>query len=94
LSTAPPGPRYNLAVAGPQTKTLQELTTALDASVIGSPAGFLTEDGPAPWLAGYGLVEMPTASYPARTEANVRGSDATLWFGTVETPGARATLRR
>src|SRR4051812_49390305 len=27
-----------------------------------------------------------------RTEANVRGSDAPLWFGSVGTPGARATL--
>jgi hypothetical protein len=27
-----------------------------------------------------------------RTEENVRDSDATIWFGSVETPGAKTTL--
>lgn len=57
-----------------------------------APKGWLTEDGPAPWLADYGLTECQTEGYPARTEANVRGSDATLWIGDPRTPGGRATL--
>jgi hypothetical protein len=40
----------------------------------------------------YGAVEMPTASYPARTAQNVKDSDATLWFGHTDSPGAKATL--
>jgi hypothetical protein len=57
------------------------------------PKGFLTEDGPRPEFAsGYGAVEMPTDSYPARTEENVRASDATLWFGETTTSGANATV--
>lgn len=57
------------------------------------PLGFLTEDGPHPDFAElYGAKEMPTAEYRARTEANVRDTAATLWFGSVESPGAKATL--
>ncbi len=58
-----------------------------------TPLGFLTEDGPRPDFADlYGAKEMKTADYRARTEQNVRGSDATLWFGSTDTPGAKATL--
>src|SRR4051812_7640047 len=65
-----------------------------------APRLFLTEDGPNPALAGYGLVECPdprndppppgsgparerweVSTYPPRTRANARGSDATLWIG-------------
>jgi hypothetical protein len=57
------------------------------------PKGFLTEDGPHPEFAeGYGAVEMPTDSYPARTEQNVQDSDATLWFGDTTTSSAQATV--
>jgi hypothetical protein len=35
---------------------------------------------------------MPTESYPERTSQNVRDSEATLWFGTTDSPGAKATL--
>jgi hypothetical protein len=57
------------------------------------PKGFRTEDGPHPeFAARYGAVEMPTASYAARTEQNVRDSDATVWFGETTTAGARATV--
>jgi hypothetical protein len=49
-------------------------------------------DVSAPWLAGFGLVECPEPGYKARTRANVRDSDATLWFGDVYTPGGAATL--
>lgn len=40
------------------------------------PKGKLTEDGPLP--AKYRLKEMPTKSYPKRTEQNVIDSDGTL----------------
>jgi Circularly permutated YpsA SLOG family len=52
-----------------------------------APLGWLTEDGPAPWLAGFGLVECPEPGYPARSRANVRDSDATLWFGSIDSRG-------
>lgn len=43
-----------------------------------APKGWLTEDGPAHWLADYGLVECPDPGYAARTHANVLRADATL----------------
>jgi hypothetical protein len=43
-----------------------------------APKGWLTEDGPAPWLADYGLREMPTTDYPSRTRKNVDEADALL----------------
>src|SRR5215217_4391793 len=57
------------------------------------PKGFLTEDGPRPEFAAlYGAVGLPTESYPARTVANVRDTDAILWFGDYHSHGGRATL--
>jgi hypothetical protein len=57
------------------------------------PLEFLTEDGPRREFAGlYGVREMPTPDYWARTEQNVRDSEGTLWFGTSDTPGGRATI--
>jgi len=57
------------------------------------PNGFLTEEGRRPELAElYGAQEMPSDSYPQRTEQNVRDSDGTLWFGTNDIPGAKTTL--
>ena len=35
---------------------------------------------------------MPTAAYPPRTRQNVRDSDATLWFGAIDSAGARTTI--
>jgi hypothetical protein len=58
------------------------------------PKGCLTENGPRPeYLELYGMAECETPGYPARTEANVRESDATLWFGSTESNGAKTTLR-
>jgi hypothetical protein len=54
------------------------------------PDGKRTE--PTPWLADYGLAECPEPGLPARTKANVRDSDATLWIGDWHTHGGRATL--
>src|SRR4051812_27916173 len=75
------------------------------ARAAGIPTGgwmtrwFLTEaadgrgDEPHPEFAALsGAREMPTDRYAARTEANARDSDATLWFGATDTSGARATL--
>jgi hypothetical protein len=49
-------------------------------------------DVAAPWLATWGLVECPELGYAARTRANVRDSDATLWLGDYHSAGGRATL--
>ena len=58
------------------------------------PLGFLTEDGPRPEFAElYGTMEVPRGGYPERTLANVRDSDATIWFDNPDRPGARTTLR-
>jgi hypothetical protein len=57
-----------------------------------APLGWRTEDGPAPWLADYGLVEMDSPGYPTRTRANVEASDGTLWMGDWHSPGGRTTL--
>jgi hypothetical protein len=83
-------------VSGGQTGADQGAWRAARASGLPTggmmPLGFLTEDGPPEFAELYGAKEMPTADYRARTEQNVRGSDATLWFGSVNTPGAKATL--
>jgi hypothetical protein len=57
-----------------------------------APKGFLTEDGPNPGLADFGLVECPVAGYPARTRLNVAAADAALWFGDPDSPGGKLTL--
>jgi hypothetical protein len=56
--------------------------------------GFKTEEGPCPDFAAlYGAVELASDDYADRTRANVRDSDATLWFGDPGSPGGRTTLR-
>jgi Circularly permutated YpsA SLOG family len=83
-------------VSGGQTGADQAGWRAAKASVIvtggGMPECFLTEVGP--WLRRYVRgVEMPGGGYPERTRANVRDSDATIWFGNPDSPGGRTTLR-
>lgn len=82
-------------VSGGQTGVDQAALRAARASRIPTggwaPLGWLTEDGPAPWLAEFGLAECETPGYPARTEANARDSDATLWLGTTDSRGYGAT---
>ena len=56
--------------------------------------GWRTEDGPAPWLADYGLVENDRADYWTRTVLNVVDSDGTVIFGDIESTGSRLTLRQ
>jgi hypothetical protein len=56
-----------------------------------APHTWETEDGLAPWLASFGLVEH-RGGYRDRTEANVRDADATLIFLSEPIgPGPRAT---
>lgn len=58
-----------------------------------APRGWKTLDGPAPWLADYGLIEH-VGDYAARTEANVRDSGATIRVARVwNSPGELCTLR-
>lgn len=61
-----------------------------------SPREWMTEFGPAPWLADFGLVECPKPTdktrdavegwlyrsicYAERTKANAQAADVTLWF--------------
>lgn len=53
--------------------------------------GWMTEAGPAAWLADFGLTESQEAGYPARTRANVRDSDGTVWFGSGDSTGFGCT---
>lgn len=65
-----------------------------------APRGWLTENGPAPWLALWGLKEHagagkrphPIADYAARTEANVRATNGTLIVGDRASPGTAKTI--
>ena len=59
-----------------------------------APRGWRTLDGPAPWLAEFGLREHARENYGSRTAANVRDSDATVRIArSFCTPGERCTLR-
>jgi hypothetical protein len=56
------------------------------------PKGFLTEAGPRPEFGeAFGALEIATDSYAARTRQNVRDSDATVWFGSIDSRGYKAT---
>ena len=52
-----------------------------------APKGWITEVGPAPWLAEYGLVEHSSSGYVARTHANAKDGEITIWFGSTNSPG-------
>ena len=58
------------------------------------PKGYVTESGPAPWLADYDVEEY-VQGYYRRTVANVKYSDATLILvkGDLTTKGTELTLR-
>jgi Circularly permutated YpsA SLOG family len=85
-------------VSGGQTGADQAGWRAARASGIATggwmPADFLTEAGLRPEFAEmFGALEILGGGYPERTRANVRDSDATIWFGNPESPGGRTTLR-
>ena len=61
-------------------------------SLLYRSSGRLTEDGPLPNK--YQLQEMPTASYPARTEQNVIDSDGTLIFSRGKPTGGNDYTRK
>lgn len=56
-----------------------------------APRGWRTDDGPAPWLAEFGLQEHASHLFPPRTRANVREADGSVWFGRTDSPGYRCT---
>ena len=91
-----PAPQLVKIVSGGQTGADQGALIAASAAGIETggwaPKGWRTEDGPAPWLADFGLIECPEPGYRARTGANVRDSHFTLWFGMPGTPGHVATI--
>lgn len=56
------------------------------------PRGWLTEEGPMPWLEVFGLRETPEAGYPQRTSWNVRDAEVTILFGDPTSRGSRLTI--
>src|SRR3954468_15967071 len=88
--------RLRRVVSGGQTGADQAGLRAAKAAGIETggwaPLGWETEEGPAPWLAAFGLKACPKKGYPARTEENARDSDGTLWFGSTDSTGYRATI--
>lgn len=84
-------------ISGGQTGADQAaLTAARDLGIPTggtAPRGWMTETGPAPWLADFGLVEHEQTGYQPRTRANVQNSDGTVIFGDIESRGSRLTSR-
>ena len=88
----------DLIISGGQTGADQAAWCAAVAFGLSTggwmPKGFLTEDGPRPEFAElYAARESDSPEYRLRTELNVRDSDATIWFGSTDSPGAKTTLR-
>jgi hypothetical protein len=92
-------------ISGGQTGSDQAALRACGIPTGGfAPRGWLTEGAldeeghplpkslASPWLAEWGLVECDEPGWPPRTRANVRDSDATLWFGDRHSPGSKLTL--
>src|SRR5262245_49785520 len=82
-------------ISGGQTGVDQAALRA--AKACGMPTGgwalkgWRSEDGPAPWLADFGLQEHASAAYPDRTRANVGDAGLTLILVTREYDLARGT---
>lgn len=59
------------------------------------PFGRRTDEGPLPYadFLRYKLKEHASALYPPRTEQNVLGSDGTVLFGNMTSPGCRLTIK-
>lgn len=87
--------KLKLAISGGQTGADQQWLKEAKARGIQTggwaPKHFRTQEGPAPWLATeYGLKEHSSDKYQPRTWANVRDSQATIWFGHIS-PGFYCT---
>src|SRR3546814_7241191 len=86
-----------LVISGGQTGADQGgLLGARDAGVRTggtAPRDWRTEDGAAPWLAEFGLVESQRKSYAARTRANAEAADGTVLFGNPLSAGSALTAR-
>lgn len=84
-----------LVISGGQTGADQgALLGARDAGVRTggtAPKGWRTEEGAAPWLADFGLVESRSRSYAARTRANVKAAHGTVVFGNRLSTGSKLT---
>ena len=82
-------------ISGGQTGVDQAALRAAKACNIPTggwaPKGFRTEDGPAQWLAEFGLQEHASADYRVRTRANIREAGLTLILITRESELARGT---
>lgn len=87
-----------IIISGGQTGADQgALRGALDVGLLTGgwmPAKFRTEEGSRPDLAvQYGLREHHSPRYPPRTRMNVKISDATVWVGSIGSPGFLCTKR-
>ena len=82
-------------ISGGQTGADQGALRAAKACGIATggyvPKGWRTDEGAAPWLADYGLIEHCKSTYNPRTLSNVWESDATLWLGDHTSPGGKLT---
>ena len=83
-------------ISGGQTGVDQAAWRAAKAAGIPTggamPLGFLTEDGARPdFAAEFGAHQLDRPDNDARTEANVRESDGTLWIGDSNSHGGRIT---
>ena len=56
-----------------------------------APKGYLTENGPDPSLADFGLIEDGSEDYVIRTMRNVKMSDGTVIFGDMKSSGSLTT---
>lgn len=57
-----------------------------------APLGYRTDIGNDYSLRNFGLIQHSSWNYRPRTIENVLNSDATVWFGNTDSPGAKLTL--
>lgn len=88
--------KLSLALSGGQTgadRTALEEAKKLGIKTGGTvPKGCRTDAGSAPELVTeFGCVESNSSDYRPRTLDNVRNAEATVWFGTLNSPGYYCT---
>ena len=95
-SNVVPRPKLRIHSGGQSGADLGALVAAKRAGLQTggvAPLGFLTEKGPQPVLAKYGLVECNSKEYPVRTRLNIVQSDMTLILArTPLSGGSKMTL--